>query len=227
MASQQSAQSRKKKNLEPLGPRLRERRRALGLTLQEVADATNLSVGFISQLERDLTSPSLASLAAIAQILQTHVSEFLVMPGAGSSVTRPDNRDPHAITDGGQVYERISAAFPGHLLNAVIIHEAPGYRSELSRHEGEELYYVLDGSTTIELEDERIVLHAGDSMHFESGRSHSSWNHTTETTRILVVCTMDVFGDNEKIPDGGIRSAERDKRQVSPGRPKREKGNHK
>ena len=207
----QSAHSRLKKNLEPLGSRLRERRRALGLTLQEVADATNLSVGFISQLERDLTSPSLASLAAIARILQTHVSEFLVMPGTGTSVTRPDGRNRQALTEGGQVYERISAAFAGHSLNAVIIHEAPGYRSERSRHEGEELYYVLEGSTTIELEGKRIILRAGDSMHFESGRSHSSWNHTTETTRILVVCTMDVFGENEIVPE-------------PPGNPSNEKG---
>ncbi|MDE0530041.1 MAG: XRE family transcriptional regulator [Albidovulum sp.] len=190
---------------------MRARRRALGLTLQEVAAATNLSVGFISQVERDLTSPSLASLAAISLVLQTHVSEFLVMPGARSPVTRPDERNQQALIEGGQVYERISSAFPGHLLNAVIIHEAPGYRSELSRHEGEELYYILEGSTTIELEGERIILRAGDSMHFESGRSHSSWNHTRETTRILVVCTMDVFGESESIPDGRTRTGGRDK----------------
>ncbi len=225
MKSQISVKSNIHRNLEPLGSRLREHRRALGYTLQEVADATNLSVGFISQLERDLTSPSLASLAAIAQFLQTHVSEFLVMPGASSSVSRPKDRELHSFTKGGQIFERISATFPGHLLNAVIIQKAPGYRSELSRHEGEELYYVIEGSITIELDNRQIILHAGDSMHFESGRSHSTWNHTTNTTRILVVCTMDVFGDNERMPDDGPRELYGPNARIHMANQKTEKGN--
>jgi len=65
---------------DPLGQRLRARRRELSLTLKEVADAAGLSVGFISQVERGLTVPSLSSLASIAGVLGSHVTTFLAQP---------------------------------------------------------------------------------------------------------------------------------------------------
>ncbi len=68
------------KTEDPLGKRLRARRRELSLTLKEVADGAGLSVGFISQVERGLTVPSLSSLASIAGVLDSHVTTFLAQP---------------------------------------------------------------------------------------------------------------------------------------------------
>jgi len=59
-----------------LGPRLRLRRKELKLSMKEVAYASGLSIGFISQVERGLTSPSLTSLTAIAHYLKSDVSNF-------------------------------------------------------------------------------------------------------------------------------------------------------
>jgi len=180
---------------EPLGARLRERRTALGLTLKDVADAAGLSVGFISQVERDLTVPSLSSLVSIARVLQEPVARFLAQPQGDRPFTRHDERDVYAVRADGLKYERLSARFPGNVVNSVIVHEPPGYRTESIQHEGEELFFILKGEITVEIEDEATILSAGDSIHFDSTRSHSSWNHTTEPVTMLHVCTMDVFGD--------------------------------
>ncbi|MCR9137344.1 MAG: cupin domain-containing protein [Alphaproteobacteria bacterium] len=180
----------------PLGERLRRRRQALGLTLKDVADGAGLSVGFISQAERELTVPSLSSLASISRVLETHVTEFLSQPEGRSPTTRHNERPVYAVNNDSLNYERLSASFKGSVLNSVIVHEPPGYRSEPIQHEGEELFFVLSGAITVEVEGEATVMGAGDSIHFASTRRHSSWNHTDQPTSILHVCTMDVFGDN-------------------------------
>ena len=185
----------------PLGQRLRARRRELGLTLKEVADGAGLSVGFISQVERGLAAPSISSLAGVARVLGTHISEFLSQPKGDLPYTLRDKRPLYSVERSGLQYERISASFPGSALSSVITHEPPGYRSEPIRHEGEELFYILDGELTVEIEEMRTILKAGDSIHFASTRRHSAWNHGTAPAVVLHVCTMDVFGDRE--PDGG------------------------
>ena len=179
----------------PLGQRLRDRRRELGLTLKEVADQAGLSVGFISQVERGLTAPSLSSLVNISRVLGTHVTQFLSQPSGKSPLTRHNQRPVYAVAGATMSYERISASFGGSQLNSVVIHEPPGHRSEPIRHEGEELFFILEGAITVEVENDRTVLEAGDSIHFASTRRHSTWNHTTSPASILHVCTMDVFGE--------------------------------
>jgi transcriptional regulator with XRE-family HTH domain len=179
----------------PLGARLRERRRQLGLTLQEVADGAGLSVGFISQIERGITTPSLSSLVGVSRVLKTHVSDFLAQPRGTAPLTRQSERPHYAIGGNSLIYERLSASFPGNVLRSVIIHEPPGHRSEPIAHEGEEIFFILEGALTVEVEGERTILNVGDSIHFPSTRTHSTWNHTSSPAIILHTCTMDVFGD--------------------------------
>ncbi len=175
--------------------RLRSRRQELGLTLKEVADRTGLSVGFISQIERGITMPSITSLIAVARDLDVHVSYFLAQPKATAPTTRHDQRLHYAVGSSSVTYERLSSSFPGNVLRSVLIHEPPGYRSEPIAHEGEEMFFMVDGSITVEVEGERFLLEAGDSLHFPSMRVHSTWNHTLQPAIVLHTCTMDVFGD--------------------------------
>jgi len=180
-----------------LGARLRLRRKELKLSMKEVANASGLSIGFISQVERGLTSPSLTSLTAIAHYLKSDVSNFLSQPKSKSSITRQLERDVYTINKNGLQYERLSDSFPGHTLNSVIIHELPGYKTESVSHEGEEFFYILEGAITIYIDGKVNILETGDSLHFDSSKSHSAWNHTDKVTTLIHVCTMNVFGDHE------------------------------
>ena len=180
---------------EPLGARLRQRRRDLKLTLQEVADRAGLSVGFISQIERGITTPSLTSLVAVARVLGAHVGDFLAQPKVTAPMTRHAERPHYAIGGASLTYERLSTTFPGNVLRSVLIHEPPGHRSEPISHEGEEIFFILDGAITVEVDGEEIVLDTGDSLHFPSTRVQSTRTHTDRPATILPTCTMDVFGD--------------------------------
>jgi quercetin dioxygenase-like cupin family protein len=170
------------------------------MTLREVAEGAGLSVGFISQIERGIASPSLSSLVAVAQVLGTDVGEFLSRPESGAPLTRHDQRPTFAVSENSVTYERLSTSFPGNVLRSVIIHEPPGHRGEPIAHEGEEIIYVLAGALTVEIEGERSVLEANDSVHFQSSRVHSTWNHTDRAATVLWVGTMDVFGEGGKRP---------------------------
>jgi len=186
-----------------LGDRLRQRRKSLKMTLQEVADEAGFSVGFISQIERGITVPSLTSLIAVCRTLKVEAGSFLNPPKVATPFTRREHRPVYGL--GGESgkavsYERLSASFPGNVLRSTIIHEPPGHRSEPMSHEGEEIFFILKGALTLEVDGEAMVLEPGDSAHFPSLRTHTMWNHTSEPTTILHICTMDVFGDD--VPSG-------------------------
>lgn len=197
MSTALDADQRNKLDHAQLGAKLRARRRELGLTLQHVADGAGLSVGFISQIERGITIPSLASLANVSRVLGQHFSSFLTVPSGLEPVTRVTERPHYSVGAGPVVYERISAVFDGSQLTSLLIHHPAGYRAESMSHDGEELFYILSGALTVEVAGSVHVLEQGDSLHFLSHKVHSSWNHTSEPVVLLHVCTMDVFGERE------------------------------
>lgn len=185
-----------------IGAALRSRRQALGLTMQAVADAAGLSVGFISQAERGLAAPSLNSLADIARVLRVPVAGLLdqtqppiAAPPVGAGI-RPRLR----MRMGDVVFERLTRSLPGGQLRAVVIHEPPGRRTPPTQHDGEEMIYVLAGAFTTEIEGVPTVLESGEAIHFDSRRTHATWNHTDRTTVLLWCGTADIFGEEPPDP---------------------------
>lgn len=208
-----------KPEIAPLGERLRNRRKALKLTLQDVADGAGFSVGFISQIERGITVPSLTSLVSVCRVLKVEIGSFFEQPKVSASVTRHESRPVYGlggIASNAATYERLSASFPGNVLRSTIIHGPPGFRSEPMTHVGEEILYIIDGELTLELDGEVMILKVGDTAHFPSIRTHAVWNHTSEPTTIFHTCTMDVFGDGE--PSGDPRTSLVVSRAASRGR---------
>ncbi len=133
----------------------------------------------------------------MSRVLGLHVSEFLAQPKGDAPQTRHDERAVYAISRNSVTYERISSSFPGCILRSVIIHEPPGHRGEPISHDGEEMLFVLEGAITVELDGERAILEVGDSIHFPSTITHSTWNHGDTPATILWAGTMDVFGEDE------------------------------
>ena len=182
-----------------LGTKIRQCRKMAKLSMQTVADKAGLSVGFISQVERDITVPSLASLRAIADILNQRVSYFIEQPHSDGETTRFHERLSYQVADGGVTYERLSTTFPGSTIQSLIIFQPGGLRSEPISHEGEALVYMLEGELTIEFEDKQVILKSGDSIHFDSLNTHTVWNHTSKLAVSLWCGTMNIFDDDESL----------------------------
>ncbi len=190
-------------NLEPafeeIGAALRLRRKELGLTLREIADQTGLSVGFISQLERGMTAPSLSSLYSLARALRAPVTSFFKQGERAPGITREDGRVTFSM--GGPLYEQMTTHFPGSMLRGLIVHYPPGMEGEESRHAGEELMVVIRGALEVELEGRVKKLGEGDSLHFSSRRPHRVRNGADQMTTILWCGTWDVFSDTPTDPN--------------------------
>lgn len=176
-----------------VGPLIRARRRQLHLTLQQLADEAGISVGYVSQVERDLATPSLATLAGIARCLDVGIDYFIATPDMGSALSRAAGRRSFSVSGSAIHYERLGTDFAGNVLSSFILTIPAGYRSEAEAHEGEELIYILEGELTVILEGEEVLLGPGDGFHFRGNRSHCWWNHSAQPMRLLWTGTVPLF----------------------------------
>lgn len=190
----------KKKGKSPfqIGSAIRMRRRHLHLTLKEVSERAGLSAGFLSQVERNITAPSLSSLASIANVLEVGLNYFLSTPEEVEPVTREKTRKYFSVNGSPVQYARLNREFPGSQLNSVFCRIPPGYFFERVSHVGEEFIYILSGEIFLRVGDETYDLHSGDAIHFDATIPHQWGNRGTEECLCLVVGTMPLFTTSER-----------------------------
>jgi quercetin dioxygenase-like cupin family protein/DNA-binding Xre family transcriptional regulator len=165
-----------------VGRKLRYLRRQRGLTLRSLSEQCGLSVGFLSQIERGLSSFSIPSLRAICGALDVALADMLVMsngPGKAfladprpAAITKGDNRSYVSLSDTSVKYRFLSAEFPGRRFEVLIGEMAQGSSHESHVHEGEEFGYILDGGIDLTIAEEEHHLGAGDSYHLLAATSH-------------------------------------------------------
>ena len=176
-----------------VGALIRARRRQQQMTLVELGEAADVSVGYLSQVERDHATPSLGTLAQIARALEVSIDYFVSAPATHEALTRAGERNRFSVDGSSIIYERLGTEFPGNQLSSFLMTVPPGYRSETVAHEGEEILFVLEGSITQRLDGEEMVMNAGDSLHFRGNRPHSWSNHTDKPARLLWTGTLALF----------------------------------
>lgn len=157
-----------------IGAKIKELRMLNGLTQEELADRSELSKGFISQLENDVTSPSISTLEDILQCLGTTLSEFFSQEEAGvQKVFGPD--DYFEKTD-EELSNRIEWIIPNAQKNMMepirLTLDAGGRTYPDNPHEGEEFGYVLKGEIIITLGKERLKAKAGESFYYTPDKEH-------------------------------------------------------
>ena len=172
-----------------IGKKINALRKRMGLTLQQVSEASGLSAAFLSQVERELTSPSVSSLASIAKALNVSPSFFFPPPQSNELLVLGYARQPFSMDDADVVYARLGSDFSERTLEPLYVTYPPNYTSEESTHPGEEFYLVLNGQLVIHLDGEEYKLNAEDSMHFSSRRPHRLENRGDMPVRVVAVTT--------------------------------------
>lgn len=173
-----------------VGAELRRRRNELGLTLRQVSDQTDLTSGFLSQVENDLVSPSLKSLGRIAEVLRIPLFQLLSNRG-GDPVVRAAERRTVPFVKMGVDVELLTPFRDWQLLPFQRVFE-PGEEFTAVRLEGarEEWILIQAGSLEVTLHpDENYVLHEGDTIHFESNRLVSIKNLGRKSATYLCMMT--------------------------------------
>ncbi|NDV00550.1 helix-turn-helix domain-containing protein [Pseudoroseicyclus tamaricis] len=168
-----------------IGALVRAVRRRQNLTLQALGQTSGLSVGYLSQIERDIATPSLSSLTRIAHALGVEVGQFMPVPHGSGIVNRAENRETTWINDGGMTYQRLHGDFPGATFSAFRITLPPGFVGEIDRHDGEEFVQLETGEVRFDIEGQPHALAPGDTLHFRSDMRHQAFN--TSATEAAVI----------------------------------------
>lgn len=176
-----------------VGSRLRDLRRSRELSLETVAMWTDLSIGFLSQVERGLSSPSLRVLATLADVLGVGISAlFGARPkddnASSGVVTRQVQRAELKLWRTGVSKQLLSPAGTESRLNLFLVHMEPGGSTgdELYTHDGEEAGLVLEGEMILTVEAETWSLKTGDSFRFASRRPHRFSNPADDAKAVVL-----------------------------------------
>jgi DNA-binding transcriptional MerR regulator/quercetin dioxygenase-like cupin family protein len=175
-----------------LGPHLRRMRQERGQTLEQAAAAVGLSASFLSELERDQSGASMATLHRLLTYYGTTFAALLQRPTG--RVARPKRAGRgRSVRNNGIRVEQLADG-PA-LMEPQLFTIEPGAGSEGSyAHEGEEFVYVLDGSFEVTLnEGERYVLRLGDSLCYPSSVVHAWRNPGRVPARVIWVNTPPTF----------------------------------
>lgn len=165
-----------------IGNKLKELRVLKGLTQEELADRSELSKGFISQLERNLTSPSITTLMDILQCLGTSIGEFFNEAPDEQIVF---GKQDYFVKEDTEYKNEIKWIIPNAQKNTIepiyLTLQAGGSTCPDTPHEGEEFGYVLQGAVSIHLGNKTYKAKKGESFYYTTDKTHflSSKNGAT------------------------------------------------
>lgn len=173
-------------NERTIGAKLRDLRLKNGLTQEELADRAELTKGYISQLENDLTSPSIATLIDILTLLGSSLGKFF-----------SDNDDAQLVFTPADYFEKqtddskVTWIVPTAQKNAmepIIIELEKGACTDADiPHDGEEFGYVLDGRVRVTVGERVSEAGAGDSFYYPADKKHFLQNVYDGKSKVLWV----------------------------------------
>ncbi len=176
-----------------IGDKIRRLRIKYGLTQEELAARTELSKGFISQVERDLASPSIATLMDILEALGTNIRDFFnetidekIVFGANDIFVQEDET-------GFQIRWLVTTS-QKNSMEPIMLTLEPGGRSMVhNAHEGEEFGHVLSGGITLCIGSRRLKVKKGDSFYYRPTDQHWLENTGKLQAKLLWVSSPPSF----------------------------------
>ncbi len=177
-----------------IGEKLKRLRLENNLTQEELASRCDLSKGFISLVERNLTSPSIATLVDILEALGTDLSIFFSEQNDEKIVFSPEDIFEKCDDEIGHRIRWLISNSQKNNMEPIIVEIAPhGVFADEAAHEGEEFGYVLSGKIELRLGKRVYKIHKGESYYFNSNDQHKISNPYSRKAIILTVSTPPSF----------------------------------
>ncbi|HHT62102.1 MAG: helix-turn-helix domain-containing protein [Bacillota bacterium] len=173
-----------------IGEKIKRLRIKNGLTQEELAMRSELSKGFISQVERDLTSPSISTLVDILECLGTNLKDFFNEKTQEKIVFNTE--DFYVATDKELHSEKkwVVPTYQKNLLEPILVSfEVNGQTEEEDPHGGEEFGFVLSGTVYVHIGDKKYKAKKGESFYFRPVMSHYLSNAGKQKASVLWVST--------------------------------------
>ena len=176
-----------------LGEKIKELRLSCNLTQEELADRCELTKGYISQLENDLTSPSIATLIDILSALGTDLKEFFSDADTEEKVVFNKNEFIEKITD-DYVLNWVVPNAQKNVMEPVhmVLHSGAKTDDDFP-HEGEEFGFVLKGEIILHLGKRKVKVKKGESFYFTARTVHSIENKKDADAEFIWVSSPPSF----------------------------------
>jgi len=194
-----------------LGKKIRDLRLRRGLTVQQLAEATGLSKGFISQVENSRTSPSLATLQDLARSLETSVAYLVVEEEQVPHVVRAGER-PRLQVGGNTSRVEVLSAQPKRNLELIVAELPPGVTAGDRRHyhHGEEVVLCMEGRISLTCGEHVLILEVGDSCHYDGRVPHAIENAGTTPAKMLIAMTPAAFEPMFRVRGASLHTIDSD-----------------
>lgn len=179
-----------------IGERIRELRKAKGLSLAELSEQSGIAEETIWGIEGNLVSPPLGYIVSLAKIFEISVGEFfgeggdapycIVRSGDRDTVSRFNSTDSKS---GGYSYASLGFKKKNRHMEPFLVTVTPtgSQKPEPNQHIGEEILFVLEGKVEIRLLDQTEILYPGDSIYYDSTMPHVVSCHGQEPATMLAV----------------------------------------
>lgn len=179
-----------------IGEKIKKLRSRKGMTLKELSEKVELSTGYLSQLERDLTTVSVDVLKRISIVLDVELNYFFREIKTEKKIVMRSYEKEVFQKVSSQIYYYLSHDLTDKSLVPRFVEILPMERREKVEgfsHEGEEFVYVIEGILTLGFEGREEILYPGDSAHYNSNTLHHWENATSKMTRFVTVGTPNSY----------------------------------
>lgn len=176
-----------------LGEKIRRLRKKIGMTQKELAEQVGLTPSFISQLEKNLISPSLDSLLKLSEKLNTPPIYFLAEEESSSlqkMVTKPEERQEvrfSALKGRDIKFQLLVSDVLNRRMEPYLLtmEEGAGVEGHFCGHKGDEFAFIIQGEVEVEVQNDKYLLKQGDSLYIGS-TFPSRWKNITKGDAVLL-----------------------------------------
>lgn len=175
-----------------IGAKLKQLRLQCGMTQEEVADRCELTKGYISQLENELTSPSIATLGDLLAALGSDLASFFHEDAEEQIVwTAADFFEK--VTEESTLTWLVPNSQKNEMEPIMLTLQANASTSKDMPHEGEEFGFVLEGSVMLHLGKAHYLVKRGGAFYFSSGKEHYLENKNSKPAKLLWISSPPTF----------------------------------
>lgn len=175
-----------------LGAKLKDMRQQKNLTQEELADRCELTKGYISQLENDLTSPSIATLVDLLNALGGNLSDFF-HKDEEEKIVFSESEYIEKQSD-GMKFKWVIPNAQKNMMEPVLVELEAGADTRTDfPHEGEEFGFVIEGRVSIEKAGKRHIAKKGESFYFTANKEHKIVNIGKSKAKFIWISTPPNF----------------------------------
>ena len=183
-----------------VGEKIRQLRESKNISIEELAENSDLSVKMVEKLESNTVMPSLSPLLKIAKALDVRLGTFLddapqsgpvvVKSGKSENVMRFSGKNTDLKESTLEFYSLASGKTDRHMEPFIIdVHPPENEDYQLSSHEGEEFIYVMNGEIEVLYGKEKYLVSKGDSIYYDSVVPHDLHAYGGEAKILAIVYT--------------------------------------